>query len=644
MKTSPSSAAGYMHDGHFGFLNLPFTVTPDPQFFYTNPVYQEAFATLRYGIEGRKGFVVITGEVGTGKTTLLKLFMQSVDSTVQTAFIHNPQLSPAELVRFIVSDLGILHSGTNRFTLMERLNDYLIAQHKKGHIVALLVDEAQDLSDESLEELRLLSNFETDSDKLIQIVLVGQLELERRLNQPELRQLKQRVALRCRLAPLAGREIGPYINHRLTTAGYKGKELFDAEAVARIIRYSKGIPRLVNLICDSALLFAYTASADKVSAETVEEVVRDLKLSAPPEIKRAVTAAEFETSEIVDDKQVEEAREPEFDVRDAEPTQHRRDRTPVTVGMGMLVSFLLLAGIGAFTYSQQSREYVSEFGQSVTNVSQQSGVYFSEIAARVVAYSQQSSDYVADLAMKVSDVSRGSIDGLSNMATSVGGYLRQARESVSQSAVSAKDYFRQTASDLSAKVERIPRTSDDARGNFSLDGSRDLTPAQPSNTSPADQNSPSIVANLKSPEPSHNNNVGPEPKSKQSAELQKPKDAVIDDRTRTTTTVGRDNLAPRVQTRVPPLRGGSGQLEDHGSGKKEEPQLSIGNFEVVKNSFLRDKPGSSAAIIATFEPGTWVRVESKSGEYFRVRSLNDDSVRGYVHQDDAFFERIARRR
>jgi type II secretory pathway predicted ATPase ExeA len=186
--------------GTLWILDLPFNVTPNPRFSYDNPVYREALATLRYGIEARKGFILVTGEVGTGKTTLLKAVMRSVESTVHTAFVFNPKLNFNQLVRSILTDLGITESSRNRFTLMAKLNDYLIEQFKKDHIVALLIDEAQDLSDELLEEIRLLSNLETDSNRLIQIVLMGQPELEQRLDQPQLRQLKQRI-LRCRLTP-----------------------------------------------------------------------------------------------------------------------------------------------------------------------------------------------------------------------------------------------------------------------------------------------------------------------------------------------------------------------------------------------------------------------------------------------------------
>jgi general secretion pathway protein A len=162
-----------MYEKHFGLTELPFSVTPDPRFSYTNSLYQEAFASLHFGIEGRKGFIVITGEAGTGKTTLLRRFMRSVESTVHTAFIFNPHLDFTELLRLMLNDLGIENPAEDRMTMLGQLNNYLIEQLKRDHVVSLLIDEAQELSDEMLEELRLLSNLETDKEKLIQIVLMA---------------------------------------------------------------------------------------------------------------------------------------------------------------------------------------------------------------------------------------------------------------------------------------------------------------------------------------------------------------------------------------------------------------------------------------------------------------------------------------
>jgi general secretion pathway protein A len=343
-----------MYAKYFGLEELPFSVTPDPRFFFNNSLYREAFASLRYGIETRKGFIVITGEAGTGKTTLLRRLMRSVEATVHTAFIFNTHLSFSELLRLVLNDLGIASTARDKMTLMAQLNDYLIEQLEKDHIVSVLVDEAQDLSDEMLEELRLLSNLETDRAKLIQIVLMGQPELEQKLDQPELRQLKQRVAMRCRLAPLSSDEVAPYINSRLQTVGYQGKELFDLGSLQKIALYSKGIPRLINVICDNALLIAYATSETKVSAKIIDEVARDLQLLEPPRVKGVEkrkepsrqTRAQLEEATWRSDFE-------EFPPTGKRPaTRLRNNRTLAGVGIGVLLALVILAG--TVLYSQQS--------------------------------------------------------------------------------------------------------------------------------------------------------------------------------------------------------------------------------------------------------------------------------------------------
>ena len=281
-----------MYNEYFGFTEAPFSLTPDPRFSYTNALYQEAFATLRYGIEARKGFIVITGEAGTGKTTLLRRLMQSFGRHVQTAYIYNPHVTLSELLRLILSDLGLTNRTDDRLAMIAQLNEYLIKQLKERNIVTLLVDEAQELSVDMLEEVRLLSNLETDTQKLLQIVLMGQPELERKLDQPELRQLKQRVALRCRLDPLPSNEVGEYISARLKAVGYSRKDLFHASAVEKIAMHSRGIPRIINIICDNALLIAFAASKKTVSAATIDEVAGDLRLNhqgSAPEVAPSPT-------------------------------------------------------------------------------------------------------------------------------------------------------------------------------------------------------------------------------------------------------------------------------------------------------------------------------------------------------------------
>ena len=285
-----------MYNAYFGFREAPFSITPDPRFFYTNALYQEALATLRYGIEGKKGFVAITGEAGTGKTTLLRKLMRSLEATIHSVFIFNTHFSFVELLRITLRDLSVAEQKKDKFAMIEQLNNYLMEQAGKGHIVSLLIDEAQNLSDKTLEGLRLLSNLETDKEKLLQIVLMGQPELERKLDRPGLRQLKQRVALQCRLVPLDGSEVSPYIDLRLQAACYEGEALFDADAIEQIALYSRGVPRLINIICDNALLMAYATSQKKVSLEMIREVAHDIRLGLETHVAEKGTPTDKVTS------------------------------------------------------------------------------------------------------------------------------------------------------------------------------------------------------------------------------------------------------------------------------------------------------------------------------------------------------------
>lgn len=360
-----------MYEEYFGFNTRPFGITPDPRFFYDTPSCREAFATLRYGVEARKGLIVITGEAGLGKTRLVKDFMQRAEVTIRTAFITNPGLTATEFLPFVLYDLRITSATQDRAAMTLQLKEHLFEQFKKHHRVALLVDEAQHLSNELFEELRLLSNLETNEEKLIQIVLLGQPALEERLDQPELRQLKQRVAIRCRLVPLTDREVYPYILSRLKIAGFEGKALFDPKAVEKIALYSKGIPRLINVLCDNALLNCYACSKSKVSAEIVEETAFDLQLTPQAAKKKLSATAPLETE---GKRRILKEARPSASVLQAPLAEFadfpmageqrrapiRRQRRLASLATGFVIGVVAAVGVVAIVYSQSNRDYLLE--------------------------------------------------------------------------------------------------------------------------------------------------------------------------------------------------------------------------------------------------------------------------------------------
>ena len=362
-----------MYKEYFGFRTDPFSATPDADLYYANAGNQEAFATLRYGITAKKGFTVITGEAGTGKTTLLHKLLRNLGPTVHSVFIFNTQINFDELLRLTLDDLGLARQADDRVTMIEALNQYLIERLKENHIVCLLIDEAQNLSAEALEGIRLLCNLETDKEKLLQIVLAGQPELEKQLGRQELRQLRQRVALQCRLAALAASEIGSYIDFRLKAAGYDGDRLFRPDAVERIGFYSEGIPRLVNIICDNALLTAYADSRKEISAEVIKEVAGDLRLSegrqfqSSPKQPEAVPVPK-EISEETEWKIVpDEVRQSRLTLNDMpvglryDPPEAQR-KSSAGLKMGALFTVVLVGSAGAFVYSDQARHLLSQMG------------------------------------------------------------------------------------------------------------------------------------------------------------------------------------------------------------------------------------------------------------------------------------------
>jgi general secretion pathway protein A len=276
-----------MYTKFFGFQTKPFSITPDPRMFFENRTYDEAYANLLYGIRERKGFLLLTGEVGTGKTTILRRLMDELTPATRFVFFYNTNLTFDELLTFVCAELQLPVTTPGQLAKIAVLNGFLLDQLSKRSTVILFIDEAQNLREEVFEDLRLLSNLETAREKLLQIVLSGQPELEAKLDKPELRQLRQRIFSHSRLTPLSDDDVIAFVNRRLEAAGYHKKDLFSPRALLEVARYSKGIPRLINVICDNALLISYAESKKTVGAEIIREVARDLRLEETSEIDHA---------------------------------------------------------------------------------------------------------------------------------------------------------------------------------------------------------------------------------------------------------------------------------------------------------------------------------------------------------------------
>jgi general secretion pathway protein A len=286
-----------MYEKFYNFSEKPFNVTPDTKFFFPSPKHQEALNSLIYAVEERKGFVVITGEIGAGKTTVSRSLLNRLSLNTKVAVITSTNLSPKELISEILDEFEVEHKGGSKQKLLAYLNSYLIKQLAAGVNVVLIIDEAQNLSTKVMEEVRMLSNLETERDKLIQIILMGQPELRQKLNNPKLEQFRQRIAVYYHLNSLNKEETREYIYHRLSLVNSNGyKEIFSPEAVELIYLNSRGIPRLINLFCDSALLSGFVYEAKVISAKIINEVARERDINSLSGVAEIDKGAQVKTT------------------------------------------------------------------------------------------------------------------------------------------------------------------------------------------------------------------------------------------------------------------------------------------------------------------------------------------------------------
>lgn len=267
-----------MYQSFYGFKEMPFNITPDPRFLYLSPTHQEALQHLKYGVTEKKGFIVLVGEVGCGKTTLCRRFLNELDPEhYDTALILNPRVTETQMLKAILTEMGETKLARSQNDLVAQMNRVLLERIHQGRDIVLIIDEAQNLKFEVLEQIRLLSNLETDKQKLLQIVLMGQPELKEVLAREELRQLRQRILVHYELHPLSAEDVQHYVQHRLTLAGSTGRPTFTKWAMRAIHRASKGIPRIVNTLCDKALLAAFIRDSDEVNYWDVRRAIKDME-------------------------------------------------------------------------------------------------------------------------------------------------------------------------------------------------------------------------------------------------------------------------------------------------------------------------------------------------------------------------------
>jgi len=328
-----------MYESFYGLSEKPFNLTPDPDFLFMSASHKKAMTYLKYGIESKEGFIQLSGEIGSGKTTILRGLLRGLDREIRTAYMVNPRGTFRQILRTLLDQLNVVpfRLDYSKERLLNKFHEFLKSQEALNHPVVLIFDEAQNLDVSTLEELRMLSNYETEKNKLVQIILVGQPELREKLDRPEMIQLRQRIAVRCHLGPLSREETEAYINHRLRIAGSNGTIKFTPDACDVIQRFSRGIPRLINIACNNLMLAGYVEEKKTFSGEMAERVIREMQADdgrAEPPKPEAVTEPAPQPAEAVSTTPPAAARE--------RPRRSKRRRR--LVWAAVIAGLIVLAG------------------------------------------------------------------------------------------------------------------------------------------------------------------------------------------------------------------------------------------------------------------------------------------------------------
>jgi general secretion pathway protein A len=613
-----------MYNEFFGFSESPFKITPNSRFYYPTASCEEALRIVRHAVETWKGVILVTGQPGTGKTLFLKSLARDMSPGVRTVILYNPLTDLNGLLRLLLSRLDLNTVSDDSAAMLDQLTAFLIEQRRDGRTVCLLIDEAQDLEEKTLDELRLLSNLDFEDEALLPIVLLGQPELEMKLDHPLAKRMKQRVALTRHTYPLIRMEIGPYIRFRLKVANYNGPDLFGPQALEKIAAYSGGIPRMVNSICDNSLIRAYTANRKVISAEFVDQVAREMRITAPlslqkqpwpsrlsetrPESAPFAGDAESSIPETMGSPAEEQHRE---SLGNSDPTALHADRTD---------------SIGS------DRPGATEAIQRSPNI-------------------EASSD--SDAKTTLGPDPGAPANGVGSSAS----YARQGaqnslfprgftwRPSVRHSRMTFGLYWYAVAGviGVSMLVFGIIASHSQLAVIYSAAATAKLaTVYTPSYQFDAGETAQGVEANgaLMAPSPLASSISAQRPI--ETAALHVSQELQSEPGTASGEVNGKKSDAmksgPQLLPRNDkPQRAQPADSPGKNNGKKSNDAAAT--VKVVSASLVRNKPTDGAEIISTLEPGSRVRVVAMSRDYYHVRSMDEKPIRGYVHREDAFFDR-----